>query len=80
LILENFKIKEQGTWSELKVKQGDIEKVITNEKQNRTADTEQALPPSQISRATRSAPTSKSDDTRSSGDSALYGKMMMAPQ
>ncbi|ETS83153.1 hypothetical protein PFICI_05029 [Pestalotiopsis fici W106-1] len=73
LILEDFKIKEQGNWNDLKVKQGDIEKIITSKSQAGTTTNGEATTPSKGPKTVTPAPKSTSDDARSSGDSELYG-------
>lgn len=77
MILENFKIKEQGSWNELKGKQEEIEKIITSKERDSNHD-DQTIPESKLPKTDTSTTKSKSDETRSNGDSALYGEIVDA--
>ncbi|KAK6082594.1 ABC transporter [Seiridium cupressi] len=71
LVLENFRIKEQGSWDELQAKQQQIEKIITKSEGDALKESDQA--PSSLQIPTKSVQKDKSKSSRSEGDSSLYG-------
>ncbi|KAM0810192.1 putative ABC transporter [Seiridium cardinale] len=71
LVLENFRIKEQGSWGELQTKQQQIEKIITKSEGDVSKESDQA--PSSLQKPAKSVRKDISKSSRSEGDSSLYG-------
>jgi hypothetical protein len=76
LVLEDFKIREQGSWDELQIKQEQIEKIITNDGKPAADESNQALSTSKTQLQKQPTAKNRSDKTRQDGDSALYGNVV----
>ncbi|KAH8194053.1 hypothetical protein TruAng_011783 [Truncatella angustata] len=73
LVLEEARIKEQGSWDELQSKQQQIEKLVSKSAAPYVAVNDRASTLKQPGIQNKSALQKKADDRRSDGDSALYG-------